>query len=42
MLNVASSNEGGLMLIYDMKIATQKMKEPETEITVQYQMNIMK
>ena len=37
MLIVAISNDGGLKLIYDMKIATQTMKEPDTEITVQYQ-----
>ena len=40
MMNVAISTDWQIKLLYDMRIATQKMKEPETIISVQYKIHI--
>ena len=40
-MNIDISTDWQIKLIYDMRIAKLKMKEPETENSVQYQINII-
>ena len=41
-MNIDISTDWQIKLLYDMRIETLKMKEPETKISVQYQINIIK
>ena len=41
MMNIDISTDWQIKLLYDMRIAKLKMKEPETENSVEYPINII-